>query len=60
MIHKPGLYTLSLQYEREYSSFCVVSVAFCMHEISCAISLKIKSQVFYWVETVSKKILFIG
>ena len=44
MIHKIGLYTLPLRYEKEYAKVCVVSVVFGIHEISYAISLKIRLQ----------------
>ena len=60
MIHKIGLYTSSLRYEREYPWFWVVSVVLGILEISYGISLRIRLQALDWLETVSKNILVIG
>ena len=59
MIRKIGLYTLSLRYEREYPKLCVVSVVLGIHEISYSVSLKIRLQALYRLETVSKNIFAI-
>ena len=60
MIHKIGLYTLLLRYEREYPKICVVFVVLVMHEISDAISCNIMLYALYWLEKVSKNILAIS
>ena len=58
MIDKIGSYTSSLRYEYPY--FWVVTVAFGIHQISYGISLRIRLQALYWLETVSKNILVVG
>ena len=60
IIHKIGLFTLAFRYERQYFSFCVVSVVLDTHEISHASIHKIKLQALYYLETVSKNILGIS
>ena len=53
--HKIGLHVLLLRYDWEYFQFCFLVLG--IHEISHAISHKLRLQALYWLEAVSKAIL---
>ena len=54
---KHRYFILLLRCDLEYSQFCAFFFVLGVHEISYAISYKIRLQALYWLEAVSKTIL---